>query len=205
VTDREPIDYDLWQVIAAIRRFWWLTALVPLLVAGALIVRNLTADFQTSFQVTVLLPGDTEIPGSAERPELMILDDIGPVVRSQAFAELVATAASLPLDDIEGSLSISRYSRVVTVTAYAGDADEARWIAEAANTVLPNAVNTYMVADGGTPATIRTIEPPGEPIRGEANKWTVTALATLVALAIGIFGSLVMDAMLRVRRDAETP
>ncbi|MDQ2682222.1 MAG: hypothetical protein M3Y37_01710 [Chloroflexota bacterium] len=200
MTHREPIDYDLWQVIAAIRRYWWLAVIVPLMVASVLVIRNLTADYQSSFRATVLLPGDTEIPGSAERPELMILDDIGPVVTSRAFAELVAAEASLPIDEVDGSLSASRYSRVVTVTATSADAGIARQMAEAANVVLPDAVNQFMVAEGGTPATIRTIDSPDAPIRGEANKWTVTALATVVSLAVGIFGSLVMDAMMRVRR-----
>ena len=46
---------------------------------------------------------------------------------------------------------------------------------------------------------IRIVQPKVPPA-----EWTVTALATAVALAVGIFGSLVMDAMLRVRRGDAT-
>ena len=103
--------------LRGIRRYWWIAFLTPAIVLGILSIRNLTADFQTSFSASVLLPGDTEMPGSSERPELMILDDIGPVVSSQAFAEMVADAASMPVEDVDGHLEASRYSRIVTVTA----------------------------------------------------------------------------------------
>jgi hypothetical protein len=196
VSDRNPTnDYDLNATLAALRTYWWLVALVPALVVSILIVRNLTADFESSFSATVLLPGDLEIPGSAERPELMILDDIGPVVASQAFAGMVATQAGLRPSDVQGTLSASRYSRVVTVTASDESEDRALLIAEAANAVLPQAINQLMVADGAQPATVQTIDRPSAPIRGDANKWTVTAIAAAVSLVSGVFAALVFDAL----------
>lgn len=187
------------MVLGAIRRYWWIALLTPLLVLAALTVRNVTADYESSFRASILMPGDTEIPGSAERPELMILDDLGPVVSSAAFAELVANSAGLPLSEVEGHLSATRYSRVATIRAKASDADRAKQIAEAAAAVFPNAVNSFMVADGGQPATIKIIDQPEAAIRGDEEKWSITALAIAVALGIGCFLALVLDASLRQR------
>ncbi|HYP58945.1 MAG TPA: hypothetical protein VEQ36_00845 [Thermomicrobiales bacterium] len=198
-------DYDLVDFLRAIRRYWWIALLTPAIVFGILSIRNLTADYQTSFRASVLLPGDTEIPGSSERPELMILDDIGPVVSSQAFAQMVADAASMPVADVKGHLEASRYSRIVTVTARDSDEAVSRQIADGAAQALPGAVNTLMVAQGGQDATVNIIDPPGETTRGDADKWRVTALATAVALAVGCFLAIVADASLRPRGSAASP
>ena len=198
-------DYDLVDFLRAIRRYWWIALLTPAIVFGILSVRNVRADYQTSFRASVLLPGDTEIPGSSERPELMILDDIGPVVSSQAFAQMVADAASMPVDDVKGHLEASRYSRIVTVIARDSDKATSRRIADGAAQALPGAVNTLMVAQGGQDATVNILDPPGETTRGDADKWRVTALATVVALAVGCFLAIVADASLRLRGSAASP
>jgi capsular polysaccharide biosynthesis protein len=195
-------DYDIRMTLAAIRRFWWLVVLAPTIIFIALSVRNLTADYQSTFRASVLIPGDTEIPGSAERPELMILDDLGPVVESRAFAEIVAAQAGLPVDDVLGSLSVERYSRIATVTAHDPDGSRALAIANAAAAVFPQAVNTFMVAAGGQQATVLIIDPPSEAVKGAENKWTITAIATMVGFAIGLFACLVLDASLPSRRTA---
>jgi capsular polysaccharide biosynthesis protein len=198
-------DYDLVDFLRAIRRYWWIALLTPAIVFGILSVRNVKADYQTSFRASVLLPGDTEIPGSSERPELMILDDIGPVVSSQAFAQMVADAVSMPVADVKGHLEASRYSRIVTVTARDSDKATSRRIADGAAQALPGAVNTLMVAQGGQDATVNILDPPGETTRGDADKWRVTALATVVALAVGCFLAIVADASLRLRGSAASP
>ncbi len=195
-------DYDLRDFLRGIRRYWWIALLTPAIVLGILSIRNLTADYQTSFRASVLLPGDTEIPGSSERPELMILDDIGPVVSSQAFAQMVADAASMPVEDVHGHLDATRYSRIVTVTARDGNESTSRQIADGAAQALPGAVNTLMVAQGGQDATVNIIDPPGGTTRGDADKWRVTALATVAALAVGCFLAIVADASLRPRGSA---
>lgn len=194
------LDYDLTRTIAAIRRYWWVVLAAPALILVALTVRNLTAEYQSSFRASVLLPGDTEIPGSAERPELMILDDLGPVVESRAFAEMVASQASLDPDQVDGALSASRYSRIATVTATASDKDLARTIADAAAAVFPQAINKLMVAEGAQQATVQIIDAPDEARRGDDKAWTITAIAAVVGLGIGLFAALVIDAMAAVRR-----
>ena len=202
------MTYDVVDLLHALKRFWWLVLLPPILVGTLLSVRNLAAQYQSSFSATVLIPGDTEVPGSSERPELMILDDIGPVVRSDAFANQVATQAGYDEADITGHLDASRYSRVVTVTAYADTPAEASDMARAAVTVLPGAVNAYMVADGSAQATVQIIDQPSDPRRGDENAWTITIIAVFVAVGIGGFLALVLDALLttlRARPVADAP
>jgi capsular polysaccharide biosynthesis protein len=190
----EAQDYDVIQLVGAIRRRLWIVLLVPALILAALVVRNLTADFQTTFRASILMPGDTEIPGSSERPELMILDDIQSVVNSRAFAEIVAAQAQLPADEVEGSFTSSRLGRVATITISGNDEDRVDAVAQAAASAFPQAVNELMVAQGGAHATVLIIDPPGAVRRGDPDQWRVTGVATVVGLVIGIFAALALDA-----------
>jgi uncharacterized protein involved in exopolysaccharide biosynthesis len=196
-------DYDLPDLLRAIRRYWWIALLAPVMVFAVLFIRNLTAPYQTSFRASILLPGDTEIPGSSERPELMILDDLGPVVSSRAFAEMVAQGSGMPVSAIDGHLSSTRYSRIATITAQADDRFESRKIADAAALTLAQAINSLMVAQGGQAATVQIIDPPATTTRGDPDQWRVTALATVAALAVGCFLAVVADASLRPRGSGE--
>jgi capsular polysaccharide biosynthesis protein len=111
----------------------------------------------------------------------------------------------MPVADVKGHLEASRYSRIVTVTARDSDKATSRRIADGAAQALPGAVNTLMVAQGGQDATVNILDPPGETTRGDADKWRVTALATVVALAVGCFLAIVADASLRLRGSAASP
>ena len=118
---------------------------------------------------------------------------------------MVADAASVPVEDVEGHLEASRYSRIVTVIARDEDKATSRRIADGAAQALPGAVNSLMVAQGGQDATVNMIDPPGETVRGDADKWRVTALAAVAALAVGCFLAIVADASLRPRGSAADP
>jgi capsular polysaccharide biosynthesis protein len=133
----------------------------------------------------------------------MILDDLGPIISSQAFAQMVAENAGLPVDEVDGHLSVDRYSRIAIITAKADDLTTSRQIADAASNVLASAVNSLMVAEGGQAATVQIIDPPRSTSRGDSNQWRTTELATVVGLAIGCFLALVLDASLRPREFAE--
>ena len=108
-------------------------------------------------------------------------------------------------DDVEGRLSATRYSRIATITSKSDNEGQSRELANAAARVLPNAINTLMVAQGGQQATVLIIDPPGDTRRGDSNKWRTTALASGVALAIGCFLAIVLDASLRPRGSAGDP
>jgi hypothetical protein len=138
-----------------------------------------------SLSATVLIPGDTEIPGDSERPELMVMDDVPVLVESQAFAEGVLAAipeSGLTVGAVRDSLSASRYSRVLTVHVTSSDKERTVTIAEAVAGQVSGLINQYLVASGGDPATVQVIDQPSEPSRSRPNE-LFKALAVLMAAA----------------------
>ncbi|MGH2535193.1 MAG: hypothetical protein ACRDJW_23270 [Thermomicrobiales bacterium] len=201
---------ELPRLLQIVWRWWWLVAAVPLvvLVVGFWLTSN--PPYESSIRATVLIPGDTEVPGSAERPELMVLDDAPVLVGSRVFAEMVAAAlpsetnATIAMDDVQAALRGERYSRILTVVATRDDAAEAQAIADAVATILPEAVNRYLVADGGDPATVHVIDPPSDPSPANANRWLILAVETLVALVFAVGLAVLIDTG-RDRRRIDTP
>lgn len=201
---------EVGELFAILRRRWWMVVLVPVLVAGLLAWQARTAPYQTQVRATVLIPGDTEIPGSAERPELMVLDDLPPLVSSRAFAEGVHVAlgaSSLSVEDVQAALSGERYSRVLTVRITHESATQASAIAAAVAQALPELVNRYLMADGSPqPATVRVIDPPGEPSRSRPGQALRQIVLVLVGCGVGVGLALAMETLdprLHDRRQIE--
>lgn len=165
----------LQELARVLLRRWWLILLVPAVLAPLLLIKARTQPFQSTLRAAILLPGDTEIPGNSERPELMVMDDLPSLIGSRAFADAVAaqlasTNSSFSSDDVLGSVSASRYSRIVTLTVTSGNAGKARTIANAAAAALPGVVNQFLVAPNTTPATVQIIDPPGDPTRNRPHE-----------------------------------
>jgi hypothetical protein len=193
---------ELGEIASAVRRWWWLALLVPALTAVAVGYRALTAPFESTLRATVLIPGDTEIPGNAERPELMVLDDLPALIGSRVFAEAVSRRAadageSVPSEQAQSALSGSRHSRVLTVTASHDDRSRAAAIARAAELALPDAVNEYLIAEGGQPATVRVIDPAAEAVRDRGGRLQIGLAQVVVALAAGVGLAVVVDSIFR--------
>ena len=181
---------ELPEVVNALLRRWWLVLIVPAVALVTLVVRQRTLPYQVTVRATVLIPGDTEIPGNSERPELMVLDDLPSLVSSRVFAEGVSTqlasgGTTIPAADIQPDLSGSRYSRVLTVNVSDKSSAKASTIAGGVAAVLPEMVNRYLVADGSAKATVQIIDPPGTPTRARANQKIVMVAQVLAALAAG--------------------
>lgn len=194
---------ELPELIAILRRRWWFALLVPVVVAGVLVWQSRTRPYQVTLRATVLIPGDTEIPGNSERPELMVMDDVPALVDSRAFAEglhaaMVGTALSV--DDVQKSLDASRYSRVLTVLVTREDATEATDIAVAVQQTLPDLINRYLIPTGGPPATVNVIDPPGEPTRSRPNDAVKFAVLLLVGVAIGLGSAVVVERLANLYR-----
>jgi len=186
-----------------LRRWWWLLVLLPLvgLVAGVVLTRD--QPFQSSIRATVLIPWDPEIPGSSERPELMVLDDAPALVSSYAFAELVHGAlpaelqSSMSIDDVKSALAGSRYSRMLTITVSRDNAGEAEAIASAAAAVLPEAVNSFLVADGADQATVRIIDPASDATRDRMGRVTRIVAQMGAAFVLALVVAVLLDSGLR--------
>jgi uncharacterized protein involved in exopolysaccharide biosynthesis len=182
-----------------LRRWWWLLVLLPVVGAAAGIVMTRDQPYSSIVRATVLLPGDTEDTGSAERPELMILDDAPALISSTAFAEMVHGVLpadlqqTLSVDDVKSSLSGSRYSRVLTIVATDATADHALAIATASAQVLPDAVNQYLVADGSKPATVKIIDPPSAPEKDRMGRMTRIGAQVFAAFALAVVVAVLLD------------
>lgn len=183
------------QLMSVIRRRWWIVLLLPLVAVTATYLFQRNEPYQSTVRATVLIPGDTEDPGNSERPELMVLDDLPPFIRSHAFATDVLAAmdgASLTVDQIQSTLDASRYSRVLTVYVTSENEQEVQEIAAAAESVLPDSINSYLMPDDGGIATVRVIDPPSTPSRDRDGHW----LQLLITAALGVLiGALIAIAV----------
>ncbi|MCA9860373.1 MAG: hypothetical protein KC438_11660 [Thermomicrobiales bacterium] len=183
------------QVMSVIRRRWWIVLLLPVIAVLTTYLLQQNEAYQSTIRATVLIPGDTETPGNSERPELMVLDDLPPFIRSHAFASAIHSAmdaTSLTVDQVQSTLDGSRYSRVLTVYVTSEDRAQVEAIAAAAESVLPDAVNDYLMPDDGARATVRVIDPPSIPTRDRDGHW----LQLLITAALGVLiGSLIAIAI----------
>ncbi len=201
---------DIRELTTVLLKKWWLILGLPLIVFIAMVWRSSDPPYISSFRATVLMPGDTEIPGNSERPELMILDDLPELVGSQAFAAEVAAAMpgvggpSISTEEIHESLSADRYSRVLTVHATNDNATNAESIAKAAASVLPAAVNQYLVADGAAAATVNVIDPPTAAAPDNEHRWLIIGIETVVAAGLAIGISLALYGLRRNPRGEPT-
>ena len=177
------------QLISVIRRRWWIVLLLPLVAVSVTFLLQRNEAFQSTVRATVLIPGDTEDPGNSERPELMVLDDLPPFIRSHAFASDVHAAMDatrLTVDQVKSTLDASRYSRVLTVYVTSENEQDVEEIAAAVERVLPDSINTYLMPDDGGVATVRVIDPPSAPSRDRDGHW----LQLLITAALGARGDL---------------
>jgi capsular polysaccharide biosynthesis protein len=179
---------DLWSLVRALARSWWLIAGVALVstVAARLLLPD--APYQVTIKASVIVAGDTEMPGQAERPELMVLDDLLPLVESPVFAELVhdslpsPAAEDISTEDVHDALSGSRYSRILSVTVSGSSPERVEAIGDAVNGALPAAVGTYLVAPGDTEPTVRIIDPGGAPEQQFLRRWISIGVVVLFAV-----------------------
>ncbi len=184
---------ELRRALIVILRRWWLVVGVPIAVLLGTLAVSSSQPYVATIRAEVLLPGDTEIPGDAERPELMILDDAPIVTTSSAFVDLVHAQLDTPIsggttltdDEIKESLSATRYSRVLEIKVARDDPESALAIGQAVANVLPDAINNLMVAPGTDRATVNILENPEQALQDAGSRRLLLVVQTLVALAVG--------------------
>ncbi len=176
------------RAFRSMRDRWWLLVLTPLLAMALVVLLGRFEPYSTTVRATVLLPGDTEIPGNSERPELMMLDDLPTLVRSRVFAEGVHSAmpeSAWSVDDVQSALDGTRYSRILTVHIESSDAQAVTAIGQAVEQELAGLINDYLVADEGEPATVRIIDPAGTPARSNDNLLVQLLLTGIAGFVLG--------------------
>ncbi len=180
-------------VLALLLRRWWLIAALPLGVLVASLAVTSHAPYVATVQAIVLIPGDTETPGNAERPELMVMDDVPSLIRSRVFAEAVASrlrtmspTLNLDSDAVARAISGTRYSRQIKVRVRHAEERDAMAIASAVTSVLPETINRYLIATNAQPATVNIIDRPRKAERDTGNRALIVSIETLVALIAGV-------------------
>ena len=162
---------DLWDYLAALRRFWWVALGLPV---AALLIAFFAlppAPWETQFRAMILFPTNPDMAASLGNTEAIILDDAAMLVNSSAFRNDVHAAlpsgirASVTPGDIASMLSGTRYSRAVTMRVSGASAEEVSAVAAAAEAALPDAVNTYLMPPEWAKSEVRVIDHAGEPVR----------------------------------------
>lgn len=189
-------SHDYGWMVSALRRSWWIVLLVPVLAVSTVILLAQIAPYGAEVRASVLLPGDTEDPGNSERPEMMILDDLPSLVRSEVFAERVQEGlvdSDLTVDDVQSSLDASRYSRILTVLIQNDDPENVTAIGESVEAALPDLVNDYLVADGADPATVNILDTAGDPARSNRDLAFRIVMAALMGTLVGALIALALS------------
>jgi capsular polysaccharide biosynthesis protein len=184
---------ELRRVLIVMLRRWWLVVGVPIVVLLGTVIASSSQPYVATIRAEVLLPGDTEETGDAEKPELMIMDDAPIVVTSPAFVDLAYAQLDTPLgggttlteDDVQDSLSATRYSRILEIEVSRDDPESALAIGQAVANVLPDAINSLMVHPGEPSATVNMLEIPEEALQDAESRRLLLVVQTLVALAVG--------------------
>lgn len=184
---------ELRRVLIVMLRRWWLVVGVPIIVLLGTVIASSSQPYVATVRAEVLLPGDTEITGDSERPELMIMDDAPIVATSSAMVELIHAQLDTPMsggtmltqEEIQDSLAATRYSRILEVKVSRDDPDSALAIGQAVVNVLPGAINNLMVHPGDAQATVNILERPDEALQDAESRRLLLVVQTLVALAVG--------------------
>lgn len=183
---------DLQRIVTILLRRWWFVLGMPALVLGISLVLLSTSPYVATMRASVLIPGDTQATGNAERPELMVLDDVTQLVSSPVFATAVSAQLqqsspqyALSAEQIQSSLSADYYSRIVTIRATRESDQEALALLEAVRLLFEDQVNSFLVTAGEAPATVRVIETPTVTRDSPATGTVALIIQTLVALGIG--------------------
>jgi capsular polysaccharide biosynthesis protein len=187
---------DFGAFISVMRRWWWIVLLMPVVALTASLALSRFQPYQSQVRATVLIPGDTEDPGRAERPELMVLDDLPVLVGSRVFAEGVHQemgATAMSVDEVQATLSASRYSRVLTVYITDSNQENVAQIGQAVSMALPTLINDYLVHPAEADATVRVIDPTTTPTRSRAGLALQTGVITVFAIFAGIVLALAAD------------
>lgn len=180
-------------ILRILLRRWWLVLGLPVAAVLGTVIFTRDQPYIATFQASILIPMDTEDPGDAERPELMVGDDLPLVIGSQRFAELVEAeleraggSVRLSWPEVQGAIRATRYSRILRVEVTRDDEAEALAIATAAAAVLPGAVNQFAVPAGEPPARTPIIDAPSVRREFVSERPLVLVVQFVVALGVGI-------------------
>jgi capsular polysaccharide biosynthesis protein len=211
---------DYWRVI---RRRWWLPVLLALLVAALTLAMQRPwqprpASFTASMRFNVGIRPE-RIPGvyTYDRYYTMLtseylVDDLGEIVRSQAFAGAVSQrladrGITVPAGAIGAATQPGKLHRILVVNVAWPDREQLTAIADAIVATMTESTPEFFGQFSAEEADIRIIDPPavgvaGRPAREQLDLPLRVVLALLLGLAV-VFLLDYLDDGLRDRRDVE--
>lgn len=203
---------------AVIRRRWWLPIGLALLVAALTLIAQRPwqprpASYNASMRFNVGIQPE-RIPGvyTYDRYYTMLtseylVDDLGEIVRSQAFAEAVSQRLAeqgivVPAGVIGASTQPGKLHRILTVNIGWPREEELRAIADAVTATLTDSTADFFGQFSAEEADIRLLDPPiigivGRPAREQLD----LPLRILLALAAGVGLAFLLDYLDRSVRD----
>ena len=203
---------------AIIMRRWWLPVGLALLVAAlALVVQRpwqpRPVSYNASMRFNVGIQPE-RIPGvyTYDRYYTMLtseylVDDLGEIVRSQAFAgavseRLAGEGITVPAGAIGASTQPGKLHRILTVNISWPDENQLRSIANAVVETLTGSSADFFGQFSADEADIRLIDPPVVGIAGRpASEQLDIPLRVLLALAAGLGLAFLLDYLDRSVRD----
>ncbi len=209
-----------WKIIT---RRWWLPVGLALLVGLLTLAmqrpwqpRPISYSASMRFNVGVQ---PERIPGvyTYDRYYTMLtseylVDDLGEIVRSQAFAtevsrRLAAQGITVPAGAIGASTQPGKLHRILTVNVGWGDEAQLRAISEAIAATMTESSAAFFGQFSAEEADIRLIDPPaisqvGRPAREQLDLPLRVLLALVAGIALAFFWHY-LDASVREREDLE--
>lgn len=199
-----------WRII---KRRWWLVAvlLAVVLAAYPLSASRPPASYSASMRFAVGLQPEPRSGAyytydyyytwlTAE----YLVDDLSEVVRSNVFAQDVATTSgvAVPPGAIQGATSAGKLHRILTVQITWGNADELERIANAVVQVMTERGDTYFAQLGTDSAVVSVIDPPSIGQVGASLRQRLDLpLRLILALLAGVALTFLLDYLDDTVRD----
>lgn len=154
------------------------------------------AKWQTSWESTIVFPGNPAKSSSFNYVDFVVLDDMAHLLRSDVLGDRVY--ANLPNDvastysreEIGEMFSSYRNSRFVDITVAGEDRDVVETVAHTTEAVLPETVNEFLIPPDSTsfPSQVESMTRIPEPVLQTNERWlnvgAITAAAVIVALCL---------------------
>ncbi len=213
---------ELKNYVRVILRYWWLTALLVIVVGvGSWIFRAQPApQYSTSvrFTIGVNAPPATEVSGydpilTSYQASEYIRDDFVEIIQSDVFADDVnAVLAKMGVSGVtvhRGNIgaTVEKQRRLMSMSVTWGNAEQAQKIAEAAVKNLSENNAKYFAQLGATGATVAVIDKPAvAPVGRSLREQLDIPIRVLIAFLAGIALAFILDYLdnsVRDARDAE--
>ncbi|MHB0858917.1 MAG: YveK family protein [Anaerolineae bacterium] len=139
-----------------------------------------------------------------------MVDDLAEVVKSEVFAQDVATASGLavPTGAIQGATSAGKLHRILTISVVWSNPEELQRIADAVVEVLQNQGSHYFAQLSTDSAVVSLIDTPRVSVVGPSLRQRLDLpLRLFLALAAGIALTFLLDYLdgsIRHRKDAQS-